>query len=325
MIVTFLGTGSGAPTTRRNVSGIGLRFLQAGKWWLFDCGEGTQHQLLRSPMKISQLDKIFITHLHGDHLYGLIGLLASRSLRNGEASPLTLYGPPGIDRYFRAIMDVSPVHLQYPLELKVVSEGVIYEDEEVVVSCRKAKHRVTSFAYSVLEKDKPGAFLVERAKEAGVPSGPLFGALKRGEQVTLADGRVLDGKDFVGAPQQGRKIVFSGDTEPCQSVEELAANADLLVHEATYADHDKELAVRSGHSTAKEAAELAKRAGVKALCLTHFSPRYEDEDGDFSMDDLLKEAQAIFPMTTLAEDLGSVEVKRVRKTVGETDLPCYNE
>ncbi|UIO44626.1 ribonuclease Z [Brevibacillus brevis] len=312
MIVTFLGTGSGAPTTRRNVSGIGLRFLQAGKWWLFDCGEGTQHQLLRAPMKISQLDKIFITHLHGDHLYGLIGLLASRSLRNTEPTPLELYGPPGLDRYFRGIMEASPVHLQYPLEIKIVSEGVIYEDEEIVVSCRMAKHRVPSFAYAVMEKEKTGAFQVERAKQAGVPSGPLFGALKRGEQVTLEDGRVLDGKDFVGEPQPGRKIVFSGDTEPSQAVLELAKGADLLVHEATYAHHDKELATRSGHSTAREAAEIAKEAGVKELCLTHFSPRYEDEDGDFSMEDLLAEAQQIFPATQLADDLGNISVKRER-------------
>ncbi|MGG1660250.1 ribonuclease Z [Brevibacillus sp. NRS-1366] len=325
MIVTFLGTGSGAPTTRRNVSGIGLRFLQAGKWWLFDCGEGTQHQLLRSPMKISQLEKIFITHLHGDHLYGLIGLLASRSLRNGEASTLELYGPPGLDRYFRAVMDTSPVHLQYPLQLGIISEGVVYEDDDVIVTCRMAKHRVPSYAYSVVEKEKPGAFRVDLAKQIGVPSGPLYGALKRGEHVTLEDGRVLDGKDFVGEPQPGRKIVFSGDTEPCTAVLELAADADLLVHEATYASKDKELAVRSGHSTAKEVAELGKKAKVKKLCLTHFSPRYEDEDGDFTMADLLAEAQEVFPDTLLAEDLGSVDVKRVRKSVGGKEEPCYNE
>lgn len=325
MILTFMGTGSGAPTTKRNVSAIGLRFVQSGKWWLFDCGEGTQHQLLKAPMKISQLEKIFITHLHGDHLYGLIGLLASRSLRNGEASGLDLYGPPGLDRYYRAIMEVSPVHLHYPLQIHIVSEGVVYEDDEVIVTCRPAKHRVPSFAYSVQEKEKPGAFRVELAKQMGVPSGPLYGALKRGEQIVLPDGRVLDGKDFVGEVQPGRKIVISGDTEPCQAVLELARDADLLVHEATYSQRDKDLAVRSGHSTAQEAAELARAAGVKMLCLTHFSPRYEDEDGDFTMEDLLAEARERFPATTLAEDFYSVPVKRVRKTMGESDDPCYNE
>lgn len=325
VIVTFLGTGSGAPTTKRNVSGIGLRFLQAGKWWLFDCGEGTQHQLLRAPMKISQLEKIFITHLHGDHLYGLIGLLASRSLRNGEASPLDLYGPPGLDRYYRAVMETSPVHLHYPLQIHIVSEGVVYEDEEVIVTCRPARHRVMSFAYSVEEKEKPGAFQIEKARALGVPSGPIYGALKRGEQVVLPDGRVLDGRDFVGEAQPGRKIVFSGDTEPCQAVLQLAQGADLLVHEATYSQQDKDLAVRSGHSTAQEAAQLARDARVKSLCLTHFSPRYEDEEGKFTMEDLLAEAQAIFPNTTLAEDFYSLPVKRVRKTMGGNEEACYNE
>lgn len=317
MIVTFLGTGSGAPTTRRNVSGIGLRFLQAGTWWLFDCGEGTQHQLLRAPMKISQLEKIFITHLHGDHLYGLIGLLASRSLRNDDAKPLELYGPPGLERYFRAVMETSPVHLHYPLQIHTVHEGIVYEDDERIVRCCPAKHRIASFAYAVEEKERPGAFRVDLAKQAGVPSGPLYGALKRGEQVTLPDGRVLDGREFTGPPQEGRKIVFSGDTEPCQSVKEFARDADLLVHEATYAQHDKELAVRSGHSTAHEAALLASEAGVKQLCLTHFSPRYENEDSSFTMGDLLAEAQEIFPDTLLAEDFLDVPVKRVRQRAGE--------
>jgi ribonuclease Z len=222
-------------------------------------------------------------------------------------------------------MDTSPVHLQYPLELKIVRDGVVYEDEEVIVTCRLAKHRVPSFAYAIQEKDKPGAFQVERAKEAGVPFGPLYGALKRGEEVTLADGTILAGKDFVGEPQPGRKIVFSGDTEPCTAVRELAEGSDLLVHEATYAQRDKELAVRSGHSTAQEAAELARQASVNQLCLTHFSPRYEDEEGDFTMEDLLAEAQAIHPSTVLAADFMDVPVKRVRKTMGESADPCYNE
>jgi ribonuclease Z len=325
MIVTFLGTGSGAPSTRRNVSGIALRFVQTGKWWLFDCGEGTQHQILRSPLKVSQLEKIFITHLHGDHLYGLIGLLASRSLRNDEASAVELYGPPGVDRYIQAVMDVSPVHLHYPLHVHVVEEGTVWENEEMTVYCRRVQHRVPAYAYAVAEKDRPGAFLADAAKRAGIPQGPLYGALKRGERITLPDGRVFDGRDFVGPAQPGRKVVYSGDTQPCRAVRELAAGADLLIHEATYAYRDKELAVRSGHSTAREAALLAREAGVKALCLTHFSPRYENEDGDVTMADLLAEAQDVFPNTTLAEDFASIPVKRVRSTMGETENPCYNE
>jgi ribonuclease Z len=311
MIVTFLGTSSGTPTTRRNVSGIALRFIQSGKWWLFDCGEGTQHQILRSPLKVSQLEKIFITHLHGDHLYGLIGLLASRSLRGGELSGVELYGPPGLDRYVDAIMQVSPVYLHYPLRINIVAEGQICEDDERAVICRRVRHRVPAFAYAVQEKDRPGPFLVELAKQAGVPEGPLYGALKRGERIQLPDGRVLDGKDFVGPPQPGRKIVYSGDTAPCEPLAELAEGADLLIHEATYADCDKALAVRSGHSTAREAAALARKAGVHSLCLTHFSPRYENE-AERTLDDLLAEAREEFANTVLAEDFGSIQVKRTR-------------
>lgn len=312
MIVTFLGTSSGAPTTRRNVSGIALQFIQSGKWWLFDCGEGTQHQILRTPLKVSQLEKIFITHLHGDHLYGLIGLLASRSLRGGAPSAVTLYGPPGLDRYVDAIMEVSPVYLQYPLAVNTVHEGKIFEDDEWVVECRKVRHRVPAVAYAVQEKDRPGAFLVNRAKEAGVPPGPLFGALKRGEQVRLPDGRVLFGEQFMGPNQPGRKVVYSGDTEPCEAVKELAHGADLLIHESTYGYEDKELAARSGHSTAREAAILARSAGVKALCLTHFSPRYENEAGT-TLADLLAEAREEFPETRLAEDFLRLELKRSRR------------
>ena len=325
MQVTFLGTGSGAPSTRRNVSGIALSFDQSAKWWLFDCGEGTQHQILRSRLKLSQLEKIFITHLHGDHLYGLIGLLASRSLRNDSAASVELYGPPGVERYVKAVMDVSPVHLHYQLHIKIIEEGTIFEDGDFTVACRKVQHRVPAYAYAVHEKEKPGPFLVERAKAAGIPAGPLYAALKRGEQVMLPDGRVVDGKDFVGPSQKGRAVVFSGDTEPCEGVKELARKADLLVHEATYAFADKELAVRSGHSTAREVAQLAKEAGVKSLCLTHFSPRYENEDGDLTMEDLLREAQEIFPETALASDFASFSVKRERNTVGEMEKPCYNE
>ncbi|MEJ8545392.1 ribonuclease Z [Brevibacillus borstelensis] len=325
MQVTFLGTGSGAPSTRRNVSGIALGFDQRAKWWLFDCGEGTQHQILRSQLKISQLEKIFITHLHGDHLYGLIGLLASRSLRNDNAGPVELYGPSGIERYVKAVMDVSPVHLHYQLHIKIIEEGTVFEDEDFTVACRKVQHRVPAYAYAVREREKPGPFLVERAKAAGIQAGPLYAALKRGEQVSLPDGRIVEGKDFVGPAQRGRVVVISGDTEPCEAVKELAQNADLLIHESTYAFADKELAIRSGHSTAREAAQLAKEAQVKSLCLTHFSPRYENEDGDLTMSDLLEEAREVFPETALASDFASFSVKRGRNTVGETEKPCYNE
>jgi len=316
MIVTFLGTSSGMPTTRRNVSGLALRFIQSGRWWLFDCGEGTQHQIMHASLRVSQLDKIFITHLHGDHLYGLLGLLASRSLRGGATSSVTLYGPEGLQRYVESIMAVSPVHLQYPLHIKTVSEGVVYQDEEISVEAVPVRHRVPAFAYAVKEPERPGAFQADRAKQLGVPPGPLFGQLKRGETIWLPDGRKIEGKELVGPPVPGRKVVYTGDTEPCDAVIQLARNADLLIHESTYAHAELRLARRSAHSTAREAAEVARAANARALILTHFSPRYENEEG-LTLDDLLHEARAIFPETMLAADFLSYQVKRRRENDGD--------
>ncbi|MGD8191634.1 ribonuclease Z [Brevibacillus ginsengisoli] len=312
MILHFLGTSSGAPTTKRNVSGLAVWFTQRGKWWLFDCGEGTQHQLMRSPLKLSQLEKIFITHLHGDHLYGLIGLLASRSLRGGAPSEITLFGPPGLDEYFHGIMRVSPVHLQYPLSIRTICKGQVYEDEEMMVTCAKVEHRVPAYGYAIMEKPRKGAFQVDLAKEQGIPPGPLYGKLKQGETIQLPDGRIFQPEQFLGPSQPGRKIVVSGDTSPCQAMVELAKDSDVLVHEATYAHPHLELAERSGHSTALQAARIAVKAGVKTLILTHFSPRYEDEEGEISLNDLLMEATELHPETMLAHDFMQVMVKRSR-------------
>lgn len=312
MIVTFLGTSSGAPTTRRNVSGIALRFLQSANWWLFDCGEGTQHQILQAPVKISQLTKIFVTHMHGDHLFGLMGLLASRSLRGGAESGVELYGPPGIKEYVEAIMAVSPVHLQYDLSIHTIAPGIVFEDDEIIVEAAAVAHRVPAYAYAVCEKPRPGTFRVDLAKQAGIPPGPYYGMLKNGERIQLPDGRTFEGKDFVGPMLSGRKVVYSGDTEPCQAMIELARDADLLIHEATYAHAQVELARRAGHSTAWEAAQIARQARVKQLVLTHFSPRYENEEG-FSLADLHAEATAVFAATELAADFSTHEVRRVRQ------------
>lgn len=312
LILHFLGTSSGAPTTKRNVSAMAVWFTQRGKWWLFDCGEGTQHQLLRSPLKLSQLEKIFITHLHGDHLYGLIGLLATRSLRGGAPTEVTLFGPPGLEDYFNAIMRISPVHLQYPLSIVTITEGQIYEDDEMIVTCASVAHRVSAYAYALIEKPRVGAFLADLAKEEGIPPGPLYGKLKQGESIELPDGRVFQPEAFMGPSQPGRKIVISGDTSPCQAMTLLAHEADVLVHEATYAHAHLELAERSGHSTALQAAQIAAQAKVKTLILTHFSPRYEDEEGDVSLPHLLEEATEHHPDTLLAHDFMQFAVKRSR-------------
>lgn len=308
MRITFLGTSAGVPTRARNVSCVALRLPQRGEVWLFDCGEGTQHQLLRSDLNISQVSRIFITHMHGDHVYGLMGLLATCGM-SGHARGVSVYGPRGIGEYVREVSRRTQLHTSYPLEVREVSEGTVFEDEEFAVRCAPLKHRLPAFGYRVDERDRPGHFDVERARAEGIPPGPLYGRLKRGESLTLDDGRAFDGADFCGPALRGRSVVYCTDTIYCRSAVELSRGADLLIHEATFAEADEGLAVRSTHSTAGMAARVAREAGVRRLMLTHFSPRYFPGN-QTGPDDLLREARAVFPAVELAHDFLSVDVER---------------
>lgn len=308
MQITFLGTSSGVPTRSRNVSSIALRLPQRAETWLFDCGEGTQHQILRSDVRLSQITRIFVTHMHGDHIYGLMGLLASCGLA-GNPSRVDIYGPPKLDDYLRACGRYSQTHFSYPVKVHTVQPGVVFEDESYTVQCLPLTHRVPAFGYRVSEKDKPGRFDVEKATQLGIPSGPLFGQLKRGEAVTLPDGRVVLGTELCGEPQQGRSFVYCTDTIYCENAVELARDADVLVHEATFAHQDAELAYQRLHSTSTMAAQVALSAGVKQLVMTHFSPRYAPGNA-IVLDDLLTEARAIFPNTVMARDFYIHEIPR---------------
>jgi ribonuclease Z len=308
MQITFLGTSSGVPTRSRNVSSVALRLPQRAEFWLFDCGEGTQHQLLRSEVKISQISRIFITHMHGDHIFGLMGLLASCGLA-GNTDRIDIYGPPGLDDYLRAGRKYSQTHFSYPVQVHTVSPEVIYEDEEFIVSCRSLKHRVPTFGYRVEEKDRPGRFDVEKATALGIPSGPIYGRLKRGETVTLPDGRQIQGSELCAKPEVGRKFVYCTDTVYCDNAVELARDADVLIHEATFAHQDAQLAFERLHSTSTMAAQVAHAAGVKQLIMTHFSPRYAPGNA-IVLHELLSEAQAIFPNTILAYDFLTYDVPR---------------
>jgi len=307
MKLTFLGTGAGGPSLTRNVSSLGLQWVQRGALWLFDCGEATQHQILRSPLRLSQLEHIFITHLHGDHVFGLPGLLASRSQIKDLLTPVTIYGPPGLEEWLRVTLQLTQTGIRYPLIVETVIEGLVYEDDASQVFCRRLAHRVTSYGYAIVEKPKPGAFDAEKAAALGIPSGPLYGLLKCGENVTLSDGRVINGAELVGPARPGRKVVICGDTGATSAVAELANGADVLVHEATFLSEQAERAASVGHATAAGAATAAREAGVETLILTHFSPRYES-NSESRMGELLAEAQAIFPNTLLAHDLWSYEV-----------------
>ena len=205
--ITFLGTGAGVPTRARNVSCVALRFTQRGEVWLFDCGEGTQHQLLRSDLRISQITRIFITHMHGDHVFGLMGLLATCGMA-GHAERIDIYGPAALDPYVRETTRRSQTRFSYPAEVHTVEPGLVYEDDEFTVTCDALEHRAPAFGFRVTEKDRPGRFDVERARALGVPEGPLYGRLKRGETVTLPDGRTVDGRELTGPTEQGRVVAY---------------------------------------------------------------------------------------------------------------------
>lgn len=308
MQITFLGTSSGVPTRSRNVSGVALRLPQRAEVWLFDCGEGTQHQFLRSDLRISQITRIFITHMHGDHIFGLMGLLASCGLA-GNPSRIDIYGPPDLEDYLKACRRYSQTHFSYPLKVHTVRPGVVFEDAEFTVSCQLLQHRVPAFGYRVVEKDRPGQFNVEQAIALGIPSGPVYGQLKRGETITLPDGRRIHGRDLCGADQTGRKFVYCTDTVYCDAAVKLATEADVLIHEATFAHQDAEMAYQRLHSTSTMAAQVALGAQAKKLIMTHFSPRYAPGN-PVEVKDLLLEARAIFPNTELASDFWTVEIPR---------------
>ncbi|HEY2420044.1 MAG TPA: ribonuclease Z [Neobacillus sp.] len=304
MELFFLGTGAGIPAKLRNVTSIALKLLEErGAIWLFDAGEATQHQILHTSIKPRRIEKIFITHLHGDHIYGLPGLLSSRSFQGGE-SKVTVYGPIGIKEYINVSLSVSQTYLKYPLEIVEIEEGVIFEDEQFTVETRLLEHGIRSFGYRIIEKDRPGTLLADKLIEAGIQPGPIYKKIKNGETVTLADGRIIEPADFLGPIQKGRIVTILGDTRYCEKAIFLAEDADFLVHEATFSKGEEKLAHDYFHSTTHQAAEVAKLANCKQLCLTHISSRYDRN----SWRDLVEEAKEIFPNTEIAEDFKEMTI-----------------
>jgi ribonuclease Z len=259
-------------------------------------------------LNISQITRVFITHMHGDHVLGLMGLLATCGM-TAHARSMDIYGPRPIADYVREVSRRTQFQTNYPLEVHEVEPGLLFEDDEYTVACAPLKHRLPAFGYRVEEKDRPGHFDVERARELGIPSGPLYGKLKRGESIVLDDGRAFEGSDFCGPDLKGRAVVYCTDTTYCRSAVELARDADLLIHEATFAEVDEGLAIRSTHSTAAMAARVATEAGARRLMLTHLSPRYFPGN-QTEPEDLLREARALFPETEMARDFLSVDVER---------------
>jgi ribonuclease Z len=299
MELLFLGTSAGVPTRSRNVTAILLNLqhpTQPGLW-LFDCGEGTQHQMLATPFNPGKLDRIFISHLHGDHLFGLPGLLCSRSMA-GNVKPLTLYGPKGLREFTETALRLSGSWTDYPLDIVEITAGEIVDDGLRRVTAYPLEHPLECYGFRIEEHDKPGALDASALKAAGVKSGPWFQDLKAGKTIVLEDGRTINGADFLAPATRGKSVAIFGDTGPCASALELAKDVDVMVHETTLDSSMEEKANSRGHSSTRQAAKLAREAGVGRLIMTHVSSRY-DEKG---CQRLLEECRALFPATELAHD-----------------------
>ncbi len=312
MNITFLGTSSGVPTLTRNVSSLALKLSQKAEVWLFDCGEGTQHQLIKSTIKSSQIRKIFITHMHGDHIYGLPGLLATLGL-SGNSKGIDIYGPSNLKNFISSALKNSYCKISFPLKFFEVENSAqtntnLFEDELMEVKCASLKHRLPAFGYRVNEKDKPGQFNLEKAKKLNIPEGPIYGRLHSGQRVKLEDGRILNGSDFCGEPRKGESFVYCTDTIFSKRAVELSKNVDLLVHESTFSDKDEEMAFEKLHSTTIMAAKTALLSNAKKLVLTHISPRYTPKSLVKPID-LLNEAKEIFPNTFLAKDFLTTKIR----------------
>lgn len=305
MKLTFLGTGAGVPSKSRNVSAVVLDLQQqSNSMWLFDCGEGTQHQILHTKIKPRKINKIFITHLHGDHIFGLPGFLSSRSFQGGN-DPLTIYGPPGIKQYVETSLSISASHLSYSLNIIEYEEGLLYEDRLFTVYCQQLEHGIPSYGFRIEEKNTKGPLLVDKLKAAGIPPGPIYRSIKEEEVIQLEDGTTIHQKDYVGPDQKGKVICILGDTRaPHQNVS-FVKHADALVHEGTFGHEMKETAYEYYHSTTSQVATLAKDAHVQQLLLTHISSRYGDEDIPM----LLQEARSIFTHTHIVNDFDEITLK----------------
>lgn len=278
MQLLFLGTGAGMPSKQRNTTSTVLKLLEErGSFWMFDCGEATQHQILHTTLKPRKLEKLFITHLHGDHIYGLPGLLGSRSFLGG-LEPLTLYGPTGLKNWIEVTLSVSKTHVKYPLTIIEIEEGVVFEDEEFIVEAKLLEHVVPCFGYTVKQKALAPELYIEKTDALGVPRGPLLKQLKEGHDVLLPDGKVVKSEEVTGAPKDGFKVTILGDSKYCDNSICLSENADIVVHEGTFDIETAELARLYGHSTIVDAAEVCEKANAKHLIVNHISARFMPSD-----------------------------------------------
>lgn len=305
MQLEFLGTGAGSPSKQRNVTSVALKLLEElNEIWLFDAGEATQHQILHTTIRPRKVTKIFITHLHGDHIFGLPGFLSSRSFQGGN-EPLTIYGPVGIKKFVMTALQVSESRLSYPLKFVEIDHSQeLFNERGFKVTTMSLDHKIACYGYRIEEADHPGELQVDKLRQDNIPSGPIYGQLKAGKTVKLDDGRVIDGKNYIGKPQPGRIIAILGDTRQTPNAVVLAHKADVLVHESTFAKNEAKMAHNYYHSTSPQAAEVAKQAGVRKLLLTHISARYTGK----AAYQLAYQVRDVVPDTRVVNDFDVIDV-----------------
>ncbi len=299
MKLVFLGTSAAQPTAERALTCICLE--KDGEILMFDAGEGAQISYLKSGLGWNKKMKIFVTHLHGDHCIGILGLLQTMTLQK-RTEPIEIYGPDGIEEFIAANIKVLNFGLSFPVMIAAVKEGVIVNEKTFTVNACEADHSVKSYSYLFQEKDKPGRFFPDKAKELGVPEGELWHKLQTGQDIQVGD-KTVRSSDVLGEKRPGKKIGISGDTRPTKKLEGFFKNCDYLSFDSTFLHELQEKALETHHSTAKEAAELAKNANVSNLILTHFSARYSDETV------LLEEAKIIHSNVIAAKDLLEIEIR----------------
>ncbi len=299
MRITFLGTSGGVPSVSRSLPAISISF--AGELLLFDCGESTQRQMMKAGVGFKPRMKIFLTHIHGDHSLGIPGLIYTLSML-GRKEPLRIYGPRGTREYVEKILDLRVGAINFEVEAVEVGEGLVYESREYVIEATPSEHTIPALTYKLRERDRPGRMRVSYLESIGLPRGPLWGRLQRGETVEWM-GRKITPEEALGPPRPGRKIVYTGDTRPSDRIAMFARDADVLIHDATFGSEFEDEAAEQGHSTATQAARIARQANVRRLYLFHISPRYEGRE-----EQLLREAREIFPETYLPRDLEVYEV-----------------
>ncbi len=308
LLVRFLGTAASRPTVERGVSSLAV--IREGETILVDCGEGTQRQMMRYGISFA-FEDLLITHTHSDHILGLTGLIRTLQLQ-GRTEPLNLWCPRGASKLLRACISLGGERATFPVTVTELEPGATLQRRDYRIETFQVDHRQTTcLGYALVEEHRLGRFNPDLARAMGIPEGPLWGQIHKGQPITLESGRVVEPAELVGAARRGRRIVITGDTRPCAGTREAAQDADLLIHEATFADEEAARALETGHSTAREAAELARSAGARRLVLTHISARYSNDAKE-----LEREARSVFAKSSVARDGTEIELKLTEEEAG---------